>query len=88
MIEYIFIAILVILGIVIMGPYVLRSVNAHFKLWDESVQDSSTENLTQAPASDVPKINTNCTCTADQTRILRRLGKWFAMWKYSKKLES
>lgn len=65
-IEYIFIAILIILGIVIMGPYVLRSVSAHFKLWDESVQDSSTENITQAPASAMPKINTNCTCTADQ----------------------
>ena len=62
MIEYMFIAILVILGIVIMGPYVLRSVNAHFKLWDESVQDSATENLTQAPVNDVPILPINCTC--------------------------
>jgi Flp pilus assembly pilin Flp len=48
-IEYVLIAVLVILGIVIMGPYVLRSVNAHFKLWDDGVQDSFTENITQAP---------------------------------------
>jgi len=39
-IEYTLIAVLVILGIVYMGPYALRSVNAYFKLWDDSVQDS------------------------------------------------
>ena len=62
MIEYALIAVLVILGVVIMGPYVLRSVNAHFKLWDEGVQDSFTENITQAPVSDVPDISINCVC--------------------------
>ena len=62
-IEYSLIAVLVILGIVIMGPYVLRSVGAHFKLWDEGVQDSFTENITQAPVNDVPYISTNCKCT-------------------------
>gem|GEM_PF-2731341 len=63
MIEYMFIAVLIILGIVIMGPYVLRSVNAHFKLWDESVQDSATENLTQAPLDNsIPNVPLNCTC--------------------------
>jgi hypothetical protein len=63
MIEYMFIAILIILGIVIMGPYVLRSVNAHFKLWDESVQESATENITQAPVNSVPDVPLNCKCT-------------------------
>ncbi len=63
MIEYVLIAVLVILGIVIMGPYVLRSVNAHFKLWDYSVQDSFTETLTQAPVNAITNISTNCTCT-------------------------
>ena len=63
MIEYALIAVLVILGIVFMGPYVLRSVNAHFKLWDESVQDSFTENITQAPISVIPNIPINCKCT-------------------------
>jgi len=45
-----------------MGPYVLRSVGAHFKLWDEGVQDSFTENLAQAPVGDVPDIPVNCNC--------------------------
>ena len=63
MIEYVLIAVLVILGIVIMGPYALRSVGAHFKLWDDSVQDSFTENLTQAPINDIPNIPINCNCT-------------------------
>jgi hypothetical protein len=62
-IEYILIAVLVILGIVIMGTYVLRSTNAHFKLWDEGIQDSYTENLNQAPVNDVPYISSNCTYT-------------------------
>ena len=63
MLEYTMIAILVIIGIVIMGPYVLRSVNAHFKLWDDGVQDSYQENLRQAPLNDVPPINANCDCS-------------------------
>ena len=46
-----------------MGPYVLRSVGAHFKLWDESVQDSFTEKLTQVPVNNVPNIPLNCNCT-------------------------
>lgn len=63
MVEYALIAVLVILGIVVMGPYVLRSVNAHFKLWDEGVQDSFTENITQAPVGSVPHIPlNNCVC--------------------------
>ena len=62
-IEYFMIAILVILGIVYMGPYVLRSIGAHFKLWDYSVQDSFKENLTQAPVNDVPYIPINCQCS-------------------------
>ena len=63
MIEYALIAVLVILGIVFMGPYVLRSVNAHFKLWDESAQDSYTEKITQAPLTAIPNIPSNCQCT-------------------------
>ena len=63
MIEYALIAVLVILGIVFMGPYALRSVNAHFKMWDEGVQDSSKELITQAPIGDVPFINATCTCS-------------------------
>ena len=62
MIEYALIVVLVILGIVIMGPYVLRSINAHFKLWDGGVQDSFTEKIKQS--SFIPNIGpTNCVCT-------------------------
>jgi len=61
-IEYTIIVILVILGIVMMGPYALRSVGAHFKLWDYSVHDSYSESLAQAPVNDVPDISTNCAC--------------------------
>lgn len=62
-VELILIVILVILGIYFMGAYVLRSVNAHYKLWDEGIQDSFDEHLAQAPANDVPPINTDCQCT-------------------------
>jgi hypothetical protein len=63
MIEYVLIAVLVIVGVVIMGPYALRSVNAHFKLWDAGVQDSYSENLKQAPVGAVPNVPLNCKCT-------------------------
>lgn len=59
-IEYTLIAILVILGIVYMGPYVLRSVNSYFKLWDTGVQDSFEETLNQAPVNAIPNIPIDC----------------------------
>jgi len=61
-IEYALIVVLVILGIVYMGPYVLRSVNAHFKLWGDSAQDSLSEKITQAPVDHVPDLSLNCVC--------------------------
>lgn len=63
-VEYALIAILVIMGVVFMGAYVLRSVNAHFKLWDEGTQDSFSENINQANLDNVPPIATNCQCNA------------------------
>jgi len=62
-IEYALIAARVILGIIFMGPYVLRSIGAHFKLWDTGVQDSFHENLSQAPVNDVPDLPLNCVCS-------------------------
>ena len=50
-----------------MGPVVLRSVNAHFKLWDDGMQDSFHETFHQAPVNNVPPISTNCTCQPDFT---------------------
>jgi len=62
-IEYSLIAILVLLGIVYMGPYVLRSIDAHFKLWDDSAQDSFTENITQAPVNEIVFTPPTCNCS-------------------------
>ena len=45
-IEYSLILTLVILGVAVMGPYILRSINAHFKIWDDEIQDSHNERLT------------------------------------------
>ena len=59
-IEYMTIIVLVVTGIVLMGPYVIRSINAHFQALDDQVQDSFQENITQAPNTNfnVP----NCAC--------------------------
>ena len=46
LVEYALIVIIVIFGIVMMGPYVLRSIQAHFKMWDDQVQDSHNERFT------------------------------------------
>ena len=46
LIEYALIATIVIFGIVMMGPYVLRSIQAHFKMWDDQIQDSHNERFT------------------------------------------
>ena len=48
-----------------MGPYVLRSVSGHFKLWDESAKDSFDEAIVQAPPSSIPTINSACQCQPD-----------------------
>ena len=62
-IEYAVIATIVTLGILFMGPYVLRSINAHFKLWDESTQDSFHEKITQAPINEISNIANSCSCS-------------------------
>ena len=62
-VEYALIATLVLLGVIFMGPYVLRSINAHFQLWDEGSQDSFHENLRQASLNSIPYLNSDCECT-------------------------
>jgi hypothetical protein len=47
-IEYASIAILIILGILVIGPYVVRSVNAYFKTAEEQAHDSFREEIRQA----------------------------------------
>ena len=62
-IEYSLIAILVILGIIVMGPYVLRSVTGHYQMWNDGVQDSFKENINQAKFKSIPDVDLGCTCT-------------------------
>ncbi len=38
--EYAMIIMLVILSIVVMGPYVIRSVNAHMRSWEVSTDQA------------------------------------------------
>ncbi len=47
-----------------MGPYVLRSVNGHFKMWDDQVQDSFNDRLKQVPAEQV-ELPPNCAVVTD-----------------------
>lgn len=63
-IEYVLITILIVFGVIYMGPYVLRSISGHFNLWNDGIQDSFGEHLTQAPANSVPPMNSNCQCTS------------------------
>lgn len=60
-IEYAIIATLVILGIITLGPYVFRSVNAHFKLWEDAAHDAADDHLVDP--HNIPKVDPNCTCT-------------------------
>ncbi len=60
--EYSFIGGLVILGVIIMGPYVIRSIHAHFKMWDDQIQDSHGDRFIQ-PKDTVPDLPTGCTLT-------------------------
>ena len=48
-IEYATMAALVIAAILIIGPTVVRSINAHFKSLEEGAQDSFREDIQQAP---------------------------------------
>lgn len=41
------------------GPTIIRGINAHFKLWDDSVQDSYNDPLKQAPQQNLPA---DCQC--------------------------
>ncbi len=49
-IEYAIMMILVMVGIIIMGRYVIRSWNANLKGWEDSAIDSMQEPITQVPS--------------------------------------
>lgn len=50
-IEYTVLAMLIIVGTIVMGPYVIRSIGAHFKLWQETVDDSVNDRMKRIPIS-------------------------------------
>ncbi|MBI5024490.1 MAG: hypothetical protein HZC18_05750 [Candidatus Omnitrophica bacterium] len=49
--EYLILMTLIMAGIIIGGPYVIRSWNAQMKGWEDSVVDSMTDPLTEAPSN-------------------------------------
>jgi len=59
LLEYTVILGIVIAATIIMGPYVVRSWNANLKMWEDTIDDSMTDPLTEAPT--VPQLP-YCTC--------------------------
>ena len=57
--EYCVITALIAAGIAMMGPYVIRSVNAYFKGWEDSVEDSVNDPLEYTGAA-IPRGG--CVC--------------------------
>lgn len=60
-IEYVTIAVLIMAGIMIIGPTVVRSINAFFQSATEGVQDSMTEEFVQGPETGFRNVTT-CDC--------------------------
>ena len=58
--EYTLLLTIIMGSIIIMGPYVIRSLDANLKGWDDSVQDSHREILTQAPSNVVTIPGCDC----------------------------
>ena len=52
--EYMILLILIMAGIIIGGPYVIRSWNAQMKGWEDSAIDSMNDPLAEAPIGSVP----------------------------------
>ncbi|MBF0594934.1 MAG: hypothetical protein HQL22_08190 [Candidatus Omnitrophica bacterium] len=58
--EYVILATIIFLGIIIGGPTLMKAVQGYFKLTDESIQDATSENIQQA-GKIIP--GKNCTCS-------------------------
>lgn len=56
--EYIAIAMLLMTALIVMGPFLKNSVNAHFKILDESIQDSASEPLSGKEVEEPEDPNT------------------------------
>ena len=63
LIEYALLAMLVIVGTLVMGPYLIRSVNSHFQLWQESIDDSRHDRMIPGQGVTIPPT---CTCDTFQ----------------------
>lgn len=64
-IEYALIGTLVIASVLIMGPEVIRSINAYFKGMEDEVEDSFREDMEQSPLTNFPVPECNCTGLVD-----------------------
>ncbi len=59
MVEYALLITLMLAGVMVMGPYVIRSWNANVKGWDDSYRDSFQEPITAAPPAG---FDVSCQC--------------------------
>ena len=62
-IEYVLLITLIIVSVMVVGPYVIRSWNANLKGYEDSVTDSFQEPLRKAPPGN---IEDECVCQNDQ----------------------
>lgn len=60
-IEYVLVFVLVGMGIAIMGPYAIRSINGHMKAWEDSIDDSLTDSLPDVDPTGLP--TPRCACS-------------------------
>jgi hypothetical protein len=63
---------LVTLGIFFAGPTIIRGINAHFKLWDDSIQDSYSDPMKKAP---LEPTAINCTRDCICSEIIGNPGE-------------
>jgi hypothetical protein len=62
--EYVLLAMLVITTITVMGPYLIRSVGTHFKLWQESIDDTVNDRMPKVPVK-IPGVDCKCSNFVD-----------------------
>jgi|GEM_PF-4133820 len=61
--ELIAVITFVTVAILVVGPTVIRGINAHFKLWDDTIQDSYNDPMNKASK---PTTSPTCTCSGWQ----------------------
>jgi len=63
LLEYAVILALIIGGIIVGGPILMKAVNSHFRLLDDTTQDSLTEQLKPSTSPGGPIVDGVCSCT-------------------------